>query len=426
MLDFQCLLKGMGMRVLDHAYFAVSFLILLAFIPFSEAQELPKNSCVACHSDMWDEVKGSVHSQQGIYCNKCHGGDPTQDDKDLAKGPGTGFIGVPDKKQTMELCGTCHSDVSTMNFFGTRTDQLAQYKTSHHGKKLLEEGNSKVAVCSDCHGYHEVLKVTDPNSSVYPGNLPKTCARCHGNEKLMHSFGLPSDVFEKYKNSVHGKALYEKGDTGVANCASCHGSHGAVPPGFREVGATCGKCHINEKTYFLESVHAKITDRAKFSECVSCHSNHDVQKTSIALYDQACSQCHTPETKAFQDGQKIKTVLQKAEDDLKETREIVKQAGIAGFFIEEEEALLEEVKSKVLEMQPLQHKLIYNELADLDAQADAKIKEIKESIAGKREGVKWRKVGLVVLWIFILIMVFALNAEYNRLKAEEEKKKSGK
>ncbi len=401
-------------------------IIFLSFANFTFSQEIGGNSCVACHSDMWDEVKGSAHSQQGIYCNKCHGGDPAQDDKDLAKGPGTGYIGIPDKKQTMELCGNCHSDVSTMNFYGTRTDQLAQYKTSHHGKKLLEEGNTKVAVCSDCHGYHEVLKISDPNSSVYPGNLPKTCAKCHGNEKLMHSFGLPSDVFEKYKNSVHGKALFEKGDTSAANCASCHGSHGAVPPGFREVGATCGKCHINEKARFLESVHASITEGDKFSECVSCHSNHDVQPVSIALYDQACVKCHTPESKAFQQGQAIKKILQKADSELKDTRGIVKQAGIEGFFIEEEEALLEEVRSKVLEMQPLQHKLIYDELSDLYNQSAVKIKEIKASIDGKRKGLKWRKVGLVVLWIFILIMVLALNAEYKRLKLEEDaRKKSG-
>ena len=407
--------------------FLLFLAVLLNFCSLGQAEEVKGNSCVNCHSDMWDEIKGSVHSQQGIFCNKCHGGDPTQADKDLAKAPGTGFIGVPDKKQTMELCGTCHSDVSIMNFYGTRTDQLAQYKTSHHGKKLLEEGNAKVAVCSDCHGYHEVLKVSDPNSSVYPSNLPKTCAKCHGNEKLMHSFNLPSDVFDKYKNSVHGKALFEKGDTAAANCASCHGSHGAVPPGFREVGATCGKCHINEKAHFQESVHASISDREKFSECVSCHSNHDIQPVSIALYDQACSKCHTPESDAFKQGRQIKTILQKAEDDLAETRALVKQAGIEGFFIEEEEALLEEAKSKDLEMQPLQHKLIYNELASLSTASDAKIKEIKTSIEGKRAGLKWRKVGLIVLWIFILIMVWALNSEYKKIMAEEKtKQKNGK
>ena len=77
-------------------------------------------------------------------------------------------------------------------------------------------------------------------------------------------------------------------------------------------------------------------------------------------------------------------------------------------------------------MQPLQHKLIYNELADLYAQSDAKIKEIKASIDGKRKGLKWRKVGLIVLWIFILIMVWALNSEYKRIMAEEKaKQKSG-
>src|SRR3989338_739076 len=140
------------------------FLLSIFLIPDQNvgwAEEPMINACITCHSDMWAEMKGSVHSQQGIFCNQCHGGNPTKEDKDLAKAPEAKYIGIPDKKQIMELCGSCHSDVGVMNFYGTRTDQMAQYKTSHHGKKLLEEGNTKVAVCSDCHGYHEVLKVSD-------------------------------------------------------------------------------------------------------------------------------------------------------------------------------------------------------------------------------------------------------------------------
>ncbi|MBI1977804.1 MAG: cytochrome c3 family protein, partial [Candidatus Omnitrophica bacterium] len=222
-------------------------------------------------------MKTSIHSQNGILCQDCHGGDPTKLDFELAKAPSTGFIGKPTKKQIVERCGECHGDVERMNFYGIRADQLVRYKTSVHGKKLLLAGDEKVAACTDCHGSHHVVSVSDTNSPVYPLNLPNTCNQCHGDKKLMDQYHLPSDVFQTYRASVHGRALFEKKDLSVANCASCHGSHGAVPPGVRHIGETCGKCHINEKKYFLESVHAPVMKEGKFSECISCHGNHGVK-----------------------------------------------------------------------------------------------------------------------------------------------------
>jgi hypothetical protein len=35
------------------------------------------------------------------------------------------------------------------------------------------------AVCSDCHGVHDIRKSSDPNSSVMKANISKTCRRCH-------------------------------------------------------------------------------------------------------------------------------------------------------------------------------------------------------------------------------------------------------
>jgi hypothetical protein len=35
------------------------------------------------------------------------------------------------------------------------------------------------AVCTDCHGVHDILKADDPKSSVNPANLLATCQKCH-------------------------------------------------------------------------------------------------------------------------------------------------------------------------------------------------------------------------------------------------------
>lgn len=361
-------------------------------------------------------MEKSVHTSHQITCEKCHGGDPTAKESEAAKAPGTNFIGVPNKVQIAEMCGNCHADVATMNFYNIPTDQLARYKTSAHGKRLFQEGDEKVAACSDCHGYHDVVAVGDSSSPVYPLNLPNTCNRCHGKEKLMTPYGHPVDILEKYTQSVHGKALFEKNDLSAANCAKCHGSHGAVPPGVKEIHNTCGKCHINEKKYFLESPHGKISDGEKFSECLTCHGYHDVKKADLVIYKEKCVQCHESDSGALKQGMGLLSMLEGAEKKYEEMKGLVQQASIDGIFIEPEEAKLQRIRSSVIEMAPAQHTLSttvveqeYNNVVTL-------AEEISSSIQKKRKALIWRKIGLIPLWIFIFIMCAALNNMYHHLK----------
>lgn len=397
--------------------------MLLAPI-FVQAQDMPANTCVSCHADMWEDIKGSVHSQSGIFCHSCHGGDPAKPDQESAKAAGTGYIGIPDKKQTAQICGTCHADVEMMNFHGIPTDQLARYKTSVHGKMLLNEGDNKVAVCSDCHNYHDVVAVSDTNSPVYPLNLPKTCNKCHGNEKLMSGYGLPSDIFKIYEKSVHGQALFQKKDVSVAHCASCHGSHGAIPPGVKDIGATCGKCHVNEKKFFLESVHVKASEEGRFSECISCHGNHGVEHAGESLYDTSCIKCHDARTPAFAQGQQIRKMFETAKMELTSAEAMAKQAAIEGIYVDEEISSLEAAKTDLIAMAPLQHTLNIAKLSELSEKITDITRRSTQNIQKKRQDLRWRKLALVPIWIFILIMTIALNTRYKQLKSQHEKSRS--
>ncbi len=402
--------------------FILLLTVILGFGPLVLAQNTPKNYCISCHQDTWQDLKNSIHGKQGITCEKCHGGDPTQPDKALAKAPSTGYIGVPDRMQIVQICGNCHANVEAMNFYGIRTDQLAKYKTSMHGKRLFENKDTRVPVCDDCHGYHDIVDIKDPNSPVYPLNIPKTCNRCHGNKALMKPYGIQTDMFQLYKNSVHGKALFEKKDMGVATCVSCHGSHGALPPGVRQVADACGKCHMNEKDNFLKSVHANLVDQGKFPQCIACHSNHGIQPVSVHLYDQACVKCHQPQSHAYQEGQKLKQLLSSAQQGLQQTQALVQKASIDGIFVEDETALLEETKTKVFQMEPLQHTLSYGKVAELSLQVNSQIKDIQNSIHQKRQSLQMRKIALWPLWIFIFIMVTVLWIRYKQLESSRKDK----
>ena len=75
-----------------------------------------------------------------------------------------------------------------------RTDQFSQYQTSVHGK-LLAKGDTKVAVCIDCHGVHDLRPASDPRSKIRPLNVAQTCARCHSDAEYMHGYGIPTDQY---------------------------------------------------------------------------------------------------------------------------------------------------------------------------------------------------------------------------------------
>jgi hypothetical protein len=239
----------------------------------------------------------------------------------------------------------------------------------------------------------------------------------------MAHYNLPTDVYETYRASVHGNALLEKKDLSVATCVSCHGSHGAVPPGVKEIGETCGKCHINEKKFFLESVHAQPMVRGTFSECISCHGHHEVQHADKVLYEQTCLKCHDAASAAAQEGKRILRLLDQSEGELKSAEALVKQAGIEGIFVEEEEGSLEEAKTNVIAMAPLQHSLSYARVSELYNKFTEVARDIKAKIQNKRRSLKWRKAALIPVWIFILVMVSALWVKYNRLKFGKEDKK---
>ena len=163
---------------------AVLFLGLLASMPagvFAQA----KNSCLDCHFALDpplrvtpEQFSQDIHAQKGLNCASCHGGDPTNEDPEVAMGRAAGFRGKIQRAQIPVLCAKCHSDAAYMRRYNPslRTDQLSQYQTSVHGKRL-RVGDGKVAVCTDCHGVHDLRPATDARSKVHSLNVPVVMTR---------------------------------------------------------------------------------------------------------------------------------------------------------------------------------------------------------------------------------------------------------
>jgi len=368
------------------------------------------STCTACHPRERDAEAGGAHAK-AASCVDCHGGDPKETDKERSHGPN--LKNKVDRRNLPSLCGSCHTDARKMNPYGLPTDQLAQYVTSKHSESLLR-GNLKAAVCIDCHGIHGIRRARDPTSPVHPSRVPATCGTCHGNRDLMEKSGHSWDVEARYRESVHGALLLGKGDRSAPHCATCHGNHGAVPPGYADVGRVCGKCHPRQAELFDTSPHAFYAKDGSFKACVGCHSNHRIV---TAPHDMSgrCAPCHEPTDKEMGKFADLGGLIAGARSRFGGTGERVANAARSGVATEEEEGALAEARTTLLELAPLQHSLNRETLSGVAGRLDAQLSEIEKGLDRKEKSERMRKLALIPIWLFLAAMAVLFRLKGRRL-----------
>ena len=105
-----------------------------------------------------------------------------------------------------------------------------------------------------------------------------------------------------------------------------------------------------------------------------------------------------------------------AEETRASSEALVKQASIEGLFVEEEMAQLEEIKTHVIAMAPLQHTLSVSKISELQKKVNEASGNIRAKIDQKRQSLKGHKRALIFLWVFIVVMISALWTKYNQLR----------
>jgi cytochrome b subunit of formate dehydrogenase/5-methylcytosine-specific restriction endonuclease McrA len=120
-------------------------------------------TCGRCHEGVREVYSLSIHGQRlaagdkgTATCTSCH------------SSHGIATIGAPFLAGMVQECSHCHAELGK------------SYLTSYHGKATALGGH-ETAVCSSCHGAHDILPASDPRSHVAPANLQATCAQCHQN-----------------------------------------------------------------------------------------------------------------------------------------------------------------------------------------------------------------------------------------------------
>jgi len=323
--------------------FLVELLTVFFFLALPAPMAGTQNSCLNCHSALdpplnvsAEVFSSSVHAQKGITCADCHGGDPSTADNSMSTK--SGFKSKIARKDVPELCGKCHSDATYIRQYNPslRTDQLAQYRTSVHGKKLLA-GDSKVAICTDCHGVHEIRPPSDVRSSVNPLNIASICSRCHADVDYMKPYGIRTTQFADYGKSVHYQAMSLRGDLSAPTCTTCHGNHGAAPPGIASVANVCSTCHVVQSQLFEASPHKAAFETAGLPACVTCHSNHQIEHPSdvlISTQEQSvCMNCHNDGDTGFKVASEIHGQLENLQTQIDRSQRVLDRAAQSGMEV---------------------------------------------------------------------------------------------
>ncbi len=111
-----------------------------------------------------------------------------------------------------DVCSRCHDDMALSRQYGFLTSRLKTYNQSFHGT-ASKFGETRVANCASCHGFHDIRASSDPKSSINPENLPRTCGQCHPGASRRFAEGqihfVPEEaVPAKYKSSHVIKNIY--------------------------------------------------------------------------------------------------------------------------------------------------------------------------------------------------------------------------
>jgi len=256
---------------------------------------------------------------------------------------------------------------------------------------------------------------------VYPVNVAKTCSRCHADADYMKGYSIPTDQFAKYSTSVHHQALAVRGDLSAPTCSTCHGNHGAVPPGVDKVQNVCSNCHAFQAQMYEKSTHKKAFEAASLPGCVVCHSNHGIRHPTDAYLgtgpDAVCMECHSPGDACDQARAGLLSGLTQLDEANKTADQVLRVAEASGMEVSEARLGQDQARDSLTKARVAIHSFQKN-LVDEYIQAGLKI-AAKNLQAGKQAMVErnYRRVGLGISLLAIGIVLAGLRLYIKKIES---------
>jgi hypothetical protein len=395
--------------------------------------------CAHCHADantmkrygsslptnQYQLLRGSVHGEYAVegkqriaQCTSCHGAHGIVSPKDPSSPV------YPTK--IIATCGSCHSNALYMQKYNPAlpVDQVEKYRTSVHGKRNAQ-GDAKVAQCASCHGSHDIRPPEDTKSSIYPVNVPYTCAKCHADAAYMKPYGIPTDQYENYAKSVHGIALLEKHDTGAPACNSCHGNHGATPPGLESISKVCGTCHTLNAELFGASSHKRVFDERKIPECESCHGNHLVEYATASLLGvtdgATCARCHTPTdtSQGYAAARDMRVLMDSLSNADRSATTILNQAEQKGMEVSEAVFKLRGARQALIESRTVVHSFDFEKFKTVVDKGLSVASNAQEEGDHAIHEYYVRRIGLGIATLFMTLLAVSLFLFIRRIERKE-------
>jgi predicted CXXCH cytochrome family protein len=168
-------------------------------------------TCGQCHVGIERDYFEGVHGKDYIkgnldvpVCTDCHNEHDILSPQDLNS--------AVYATKVAEVCSRCHDNVALSRRYGFLTSRLKTYSETFHGT-AARYGETRVANCASCHGYHSIRPSSDPASSINPDNLPRTCGKCHPGASRRFAEGqihaMPDQTTSvKYRSSYIVKQVY--------------------------------------------------------------------------------------------------------------------------------------------------------------------------------------------------------------------------
>jgi hypothetical protein len=228
----------------------------------------------------------------------------------------------------------------------------------------------------------------------------------------MKGYAIPTDQFAKYSTSVHHEAMAVRGDLSAPTCSTCHGNHGAVPPGVDKIQNVCSNCHAFQAQMYDKSSHKKAFDTASLPGCVVCHGNHGIVHPTDAYLGTGpvavCMRCHTPGDKCDQARTALQSGLIRLDDAIKGADQVLGVADSSGMEVSEARLGQDQARDSLTKARVTIHSF-RTDLVDQDIQAGMKV-AAKDLQAGKEAMIERdrRRAGLGISLIAIGIALAGL------------------
>jgi hypothetical protein len=256
--------------------------------------------CALCHSQPWRTATLSDGTQLNMYvpehtvANSVHGTSNTAGQLGCVDCHGNNFPhgDAPDTAreyalQAIDACVACHAS------------EAQDLQVGLHEQAIVA-GNLDAAVCTDCHGSHDIQRVVE-QADLIAG----VCGDCHES-----SYG-------EWRASEHV-------DLGPLGCTTCHSQHTQMIRGGQDSNELCISCHgeTMPQIWVHENHLAEETDVS----CVDCHmyplftaGEHTTQVLSVEdrptghtmhVSTTPCTTCHESNADA-----QLVTVVETVPDD---------------------------------------------------------------------------------------------------------------